>query len=97
MLIYDARRATFHFKRYCEKFIVTCGVSFECNWIRANLALGGELYSQLLKKKKYREKDAKRVIFYLLKACSYLHSKNVVHRDIKLENILLGKASRIDR
>jgi serine/threonine protein kinase len=41
--------------------------------------------------KKATEDNVRYIIRDLLKAISYIHSKNIVHRDIKLENILISK------
>jgi serine/threonine protein kinase len=51
-------------------------------------ALGGEL-SNLLNKKKYlSEFQARKIFKQLHEAVKYIHSKDVVHRDIKPNNIL---------
>jgi len=40
--------------------------------------------------RKLHEDEAKRIIKQLLQVLAYLHSKNVTHRDIKLENIIIN-------
>eukprot|EP00747_Dinoflagellata_sp_TGD_P159642 gnl/TRDRNA2_/TRDRNA2_177909_c0_seq1.p1 gnl/TRDRNA2_/TRDRNA2_177909_c0~~gnl/TRDRNA2_/TRDRNA2_177909_c0_seq1.p1 ORF type:complete len:540 (+),score=111.72 gnl/TRDRNA2_/TRDRNA2_177909_c0_seq1:89-1708(+) len=49
---------------------------------------GGELHDRLTAKLKYHEQDAANTIFMMLLAVKYLHERNVVHRDLKLENFL---------
>lgn len=48
------------------------------------LLTGGEVCSRVLKK----ESDIKTVVTQLLSACRYWHSQGIVHRDLKLENIM---------
>lgn len=37
------------------------------------------------------EKHCKRIFKYLAKALAFMHSMNIAHRDIKLENIILDE------
>ena len=39
--------------------------------------------------RRFPEEKAKRIIKQLLNTLSYLHQRNVTHRDIKLENIII--------
>lgn len=41
------------------------------------------------------EAETKRIFKQIMLGMEYLHSKNVVHRDIKLENILLDSENNV--
>lgn len=53
------------------------------------LCAGGDLLNYVRKRKKLEEASAKYLFKQLIEGLGYLHSKNVLHRDIKLDNILL--------
>lgn len=58
-------------------------------WIVMECAEGGELYKRIAELDHFSERSASRIVKQLLKAVHYMHSFGVVHRDLKLENILL--------
>ncbi|KAI9342043.1 kinase-like domain-containing protein [Zopfochytrium polystomum] len=52
-------------------------------------ASGGELFEYILAHRYLKEKDACRFFAQLLAGVRYIHSVGIVHRDLKLENLLL--------
>ena len=57
--------------------------------------LGGDLLTFIKKRNKLPEKTAKFIFKQLLQSLKYIHSKNIVHRDIKLDNILIDLNNNI--
>ena len=59
------------------------------------LCPGGDLLNYVRKRRKLSENTAKVIFKQILDALKYLHNKNVLHRDIKLDNILLDSKGRV--
>lgn len=53
------------------------------------LVRGGDLFDAISTATKYTEKDASSMILNLCSALKYLHNLNIVHRDVKPENLLV--------
>ncbi|KFD57986.1 kinase domain protein [Trichuris suis] len=58
-------------------------------------AAKGELYSMLTQAGKFTEDLTANYMAQVVDAVNYLHTKKVIHRDLKLENILLSKDGKI--
>ncbi|CUM66528.1 uncharacterized protein PRCAT00004195001 [Priceomyces carsonii] len=58
-------------------------------------ASGGELFDYILKNKVLKENDAKKIFAQLVSGVDYMHSKGLIHRDLKLENLLLDKHKNV--
>ncbi|KAL6759504.1 kinase-like domain-containing protein [Haematococcus lacustris] len=56
---------------------------------------GGELLEEVLSRGSFTEQEARCCFVQLLRGIQYLHSRGVVHRDLKLENVLLASAGDI--
>lgn len=58
-------------------------------------ASGGELFDHILQNRYLKDSVACRLFAQLVSGVHYLHSKGIVHRDLKLENLLLDKHKNI--
>lgn len=58
-------------------------------YLVTELVCGGELFHRLVEKDSYSEKEAHDCGCVLVTAIQYMHSKQIAHRDLKAENLLL--------
>lgn len=73
--------------KYIENFIAAQGK----HYIVLEYAKGISLLKHLKICKKFSENEAKVIFKKILEGVEYLHKKNVAHRDLKLDNIIIGK------
>jgi calcium-dependent protein kinase len=64
-------------------------------YIVTELIEGGELFDELIRRKKFTEKDCALIIKQILEALAYCHAEGIAHKDLKPENILLHKKKDI--
>lgn len=58
-------------------------------------ASGGELFDYILNQRYLKDHSARRLFAQLVSGVGYLHKKGIVHRDLKLENLLLDRNRNI--
>ncbi|KAF2637363.1 Pkinase-domain-containing protein [Massarina eburnea CBS 473.64] len=58
-------------------------------------ASGGELFDHILNHRYLKDGAARRLFAQLISGVGYLHKKGIVHRDLKLENLLLDRNRNI--
>ncbi|KAK7040734.1 hypothetical protein VNI00_009640 [Paramarasmius palmivorus] len=64
-------------------------------WIVTELCSGGELFDYLAEKGRLSEDETRFLFGQLCLAVAYLHEQGIVHRDLKLENVLLDERCRV--
>jgi serine/threonine protein kinase len=64
-------------------------------WLVSELCSGGELFDYLAEKGRLSEDEARLLFGQLCLAVAYVHGKGIVHRDLKLENVLLDERCRV--
>lgn len=55
----------------------------------------GELFNFILNQRYLKDNHAKKLFAQLVSAVGYLHKKGIIHRDLKLENLLLDRNQNI--
>lgn len=58
-------------------------------YIIMELICGGELREQIIKKTVYTENEARKLCKNLISTVAYIHEKGIIHRDLKLDNLIL--------
>lgn len=77
------------YKRLC--LVLDCLHAHDFDAKTANLV---NLQHYVIREKKLNEKEAIIIFYDIVRVVNNLHSKNIVHRDLKLGNMVLDKSSR---
>uniref|UniRef100_A0A3P9JX65 non-specific serine/threonine protein kinase n=1 Tax=Oryzias latipes TaxID=8090 RepID=A0A3P9JX65_ORYLA len=64
-------------------------------YMAMELCAGGDLMDRICDKKRLEEKEVRRYTRQILSAVEHLHKYGIVHRDLKIENLLLDEHNNI--
>ncbi|CAI2362159.1 unnamed protein product [Moneuplotes crassus] len=59
------------------------------------LCVGGDLLTYVRKRRRLKESLAKYLFLQIIDGLRYMHSKGILHRDVKLDNILLDETGKV--
>jgi serine/threonine protein kinase len=59
------------------------------------LCAGGDLLNYVRRRRRLKEDVAKCLFKQIIESLAYIHKKNILHRDIKLDNILLDSEGQV--
>lgn len=79
-------------KRVRHRYVISMYELFEtdsCIWMVMELYSGGSMHNYLMKVEHYNENLAAMHTSQMLQGLHYMHSLGIIHRDLKLENILM--------
>lgn len=65
-------------------------------YIVTEIINGGELFDEIGKRQNFTEQDAAVIIRQILEAMAYCHGLNIVHKDLKPENLLLQERDNVE-
>jgi serine/threonine protein kinase len=65
------------------------------NDLYARFTLGGEMFDLIIKRGRLKEREAAKYFTQLISGIRYLHRNQIVHRDLKLENLLLDQHNNL--
>lgn len=88
----EVRNETYHLSRLSHTGIVQYIESFKTNThfcIVMEYVPGGELFNHLVQNGLFSEDKVKKYMIQLFDIVEYLHDRDICHKDIKLENLLL--------
>ncbi|CAJ0928676.1 unnamed protein product, partial [Ranitomeya imitator] len=85
--VFETKKRIFHLHGAGSKSAVSW-LKIDALWDSAARASGREVFDWILDQGYYSEKDTSNVIRQVLEAVAYLHSLCIVHRNLKLENLL---------
>ncbi|KAK4053369.1 Cell cycle serine/threonine-protein kinase cdc5/MSD2 [Microbotryomycetes sp. JL201] len=66
-----------------------------CVYMQLELCANGSMLDLLRRRKRYTEPEARFYLVQLIGACEYMHSNSVIHRDLKLGNLMLDAAMNL--
>lgn len=64
-------------------------------WLLVQEWLEGKTLKEWIEKGQFSEDDVRSFLTYILPVLTYLHNKNIYHRDISPDNIILGKRTKL--
>lgn len=70
--------------------------SAESLYIVTEIITGGELFDEISKRQNFTEADAAIIIRQILEAVAYCHGNNIVHKDLKPENVMLQGKQNVE-
>jgi calcium/calmodulin-dependent protein kinase I len=85
-------------KKVKHPHIVPCHDIFEDNrylYLVLEFITGGDLFHKIEEIEIFSEKDAALISKQILEAVGYLHKEGIVHRDIKIDNILCAEGKEL--
>lgn len=64
-------------------------------YIITELIEGRDLFDIFRERKRFEEKEAYAIFSQVCMATVYLHNRNIMHRDLKIENILYNEQAKL--